>query len=101
MCYEFFCEKFETQGWTQLRQLSRALETLYANAFAGRHMLAVEDIGRITANKLNIIYGRLENVREMANAALRRFLSEKLGMQSTRSPVDHPGVAQTTVSRMG
>ena len=70
VCYEYFCEKFETQNWSQLKQLSRAFKTLYANAFAGQHILVVEDISRITANKLNIIYGRLENLREMANAAL-------------------------------
>jgi hypothetical protein len=85
VCYEFFCEKFEAQDWTQPRQLSRALKTLYANAFAGQHMLVVEDISRITAKKLNIIHARLENLREMANAALRRSLSEKLGMRSRKS----------------
>ena len=78
VCYEFFCEKFESQDWTQPRQLSRALKKVYANVFAGQHMLVVEDISRITANKLNIIYGRLENLRELANATLRRSLSEKL-----------------------
>ncbi len=83
VCYEYFCEKFEDQNRSQLRQLSRALKTLYANAFAGQHMLVVEDIGRITAHKLNIIYDRLEKLRVMANEALRRSLSEKLGMQST------------------
>jgi hypothetical protein len=91
VCYEYFCEKFETPDWTQLKQLSRALKTLYANVFAGQHMLVVKDISRITENKLNIIHARLENLRERANAALRRSLSEKLGMQSTGSPVDPPG----------
>jgi len=52
-------------------KLSRALKKVYANVFAGQHMLVVEDISRITANKLNIIYGRLENLRELANATLR------------------------------
>jgi hypothetical protein len=89
VCYEFFCEKFEAQDWTQPRQLSRALKTLYANAFAGQHMLVVNDISRITAHKLYIIHDRLENLRDMANAALRRSLSEKLGIPSTSSPVDH------------
>lgn len=87
VCYEFFCDKFESQDWTQPRQLSRALKKVYANAFAGQHMLVVEDIGRITANKLNIIYGRLENLRALANAALRRALSEKLVLDS---PVPKP-----------
>lgn len=91
VCYEFFCEKFEGQGWTQPRQLSRALKTLYSNVFAGQHMLGVEDISRITENKLNIIYARLEKLRGLANEVLRRSLSEKLGMQSTRSPVDPQG----------
>jgi hypothetical protein len=83
VCYEFFCEKFEVQDGFQPRHLSRALKMLYANAFAGQHMLAVEDISRITAHKLNIIHARLENLREMANAALRRSLGEKLGMHSS------------------
>jgi len=82
VCYEFFCDKFELQDWTQPRQLSRALKKVYANAFAGQHMLVVEDISRITANKLNIIYGRLENLRELANAALRQSLSKKLVFNS-------------------
>ncbi|MHB1187546.1 MAG: hypothetical protein ACYCZ3_08085 [Thiobacillus sp.] len=83
VCYEFFCEKFEAQDWTQPRQLSRALKMLYANVFAGQHMLVVEDISKITENKLNIIHARLEDLREMANAALRRSLGAKLGMQSS------------------
>jgi hypothetical protein len=78
VCYEFFCEKFESQDWTQPRQLSRALKKVYANAFAGQHMLVVEDISRITEHRLNVIYGRLENLIELANAALRRSLQEKL-----------------------
>jgi hypothetical protein len=86
VCYEYFCEQFEDQNRSQLRQLSRVLKTLYANAFAGQHMLVVEDIGRISANKLNLIHARLEKLRDMANAALRRSLSEKLGMQSTGNP---------------
>lgn len=90
VCYEFFCARFEAQDWAQPRQLSRALKTLYANVFAGQHMLAVEDIGRITASKLNIIHARLENLREMANAALRRSLCEKLGMLATGSSADPP-----------
>lgn len=91
VCYEFFCEKFDAQDAAQLRQLSRAFKTLYARAFAGQHMLVVEDISRITANKLNRIHGRLENLKEMANAALRRSLAEKLGMQATGRPAGHPG----------
>lgn len=86
VCYEFFCEKFEAQDWSQPKQLSRAFKKLYANAFAGQHMLVVEDIGRISANKLNRIHARLEKLRDMANEALRSSLSEKLGMQSTGNP---------------
>lgn len=77
VCYEFFCEAFESPGWMQLRQLSRALKTLYANAFAGQHMLVVDDIGRITAHRLNVIQERLEALRDAADAALRQALSEK------------------------
>jgi hypothetical protein len=83
VCYEFFCEKFEAQDWTQLKQLSRAFKTLYANVFAGQHMLVVEDISRITAHKLNVIHARLEKLRDDASEALRHALGEKLGMQST------------------
>jgi hypothetical protein len=87
VCYEYFCDKFEAQNWTRTRQLSHALKTLYANAFAGQHMLVVKDISRITAHKLDIIHDRLENVREMANAALRRSLSEKLGCLQPKQEV--------------
>lgn len=83
VCYEFFCEKFEAQDWTQLRQLSRAFKKLYANVSAGRHMLVVEDISRITAHRLNVIHARLEKLRDDASEALRHALGEKLGMQST------------------
>lgn len=83
VCYEFFCEKYEAQDWTQPRQLSRALKTVYANAFAGRHILAVEDIGRITENKLNLILVKLENLREVASAALRQALGERLDVRPT------------------
>ncbi|HEX5676010.1 MAG TPA: hypothetical protein VFX83_11540, partial [Azonexus sp.] len=69
---------FESQNWAEPRQLSRALKTVYANALAGQHMLVVDDISRIGENRLNIIRGRLENLREQANAALRRSLDEKL-----------------------
>jgi len=93
VCYEYFCDKFEAQDWTQLKQLSRAFKTLYTNVFAGQHILAVEDISRITANKLNIIHDRLEKLRDRANEALRRSLSEKLGEQSGSSPVEHPRVS--------
>ena len=90
VCYEYFCEKFDAQDGSSLRQLSRAFKTLYAHALAGQHMLVVEDIGRITANKLSRILGRLENLREQANAALRRALGEKLGMPAASHPIDHP-----------
>ena len=91
VCYEYFCESFDAPDAAQLRQLPRAFKTLYARVFAGQHLLVVEDISRITANKLNRIHGRLENLREMANAALRRSLAEKLGMQSAGSLADRPG----------
>lgn len=88
VCYEFFCEKFAAQGWTEPKQLSRAFKRLYANVFAGQHMLVVDDISTITAHQLNRIHARLEGLREKANAVLRRALSEKLGMQSTADRVD-------------
>jgi hypothetical protein len=78
VCYAFFCEKFEPQNWADSRRLSRELKRLYANAFAGEHLLVVDDISRIGESRLNIIHGRLEEVREMANAALCHSLHEKL-----------------------
>jgi hypothetical protein len=90
VCYEYFCEQFDAQDGSQLRQLSRALKALYAKAYAGQHMLVVEDISRITAHRLDLMLVRLQQLRERANAALRRSISEKLGMQPTRSPVGHP-----------
>lgn len=94
VCYEFFCERFDAQDRSQLRQLSRAFKKVYAKAFAGQHMLVVEDIGRIAPRKLNIIHARLQDLREMANAALRRSLGEKLGMppdlSATRGLDRHP-----------
>lgn len=80
VCYEYFCEQFDTQEVSSVRQLSRALKMVYSHAFAGQHILAVEDISRISANKLSIIHDRLEKLREMANAALRRSLGERLGL---------------------
>lgn len=91
VCYEYFCEQFDARDAAQLRQLSRALKALYANAYAGQHMLVVEDISRITANRLSRMLGRLENLRERANTALRRAIGENLGSQSASSPVGHPG----------
>ena len=90
VCYEYFCEQFDAQHASQLRQLSRALKTLYANVHAGQHMLVVDDISRIAANRLSRILDRLEDLREQANTALRRALGEKLGMQSASSPAAHP-----------
>lgn len=87
VCYEFYCEKFVAHGWAEPRQLSRAFKTLYAHVFSGQHMLVVEDIGQITAHKLNHIHARLEALREHANAALRNALSEKLGGQSSGEAV--------------
>jgi hypothetical protein len=84
VCYEYFCERFGTQDSAEARQLSRAFKRVYANAHAGQHMLVVEDIGRITARKLNLIHARLVELKGMANAALRRSLGKKLA--SLRKP---------------
>jgi len=82
VCYEFYCESFDAQDWAQAKQLSRALKTLYANAYAGQHMLVVDDICRITPHRLDIIQARLESLRDRANAALRLALGRKLGLQA-------------------
>jgi hypothetical protein len=79
VCYEYFCEKFETQDARSIRQLSRAFRTLYANAFAGQHILVVEDVSRIGADRLRIILDRLETLRCSANDALRQSLAVRLG----------------------
>jgi len=95
VCYEYFCEKFETQDARSIGQLSRALKTLYANAFAGQHILVVEDVSRIGANRLRIILGKLEALRDRANDALRQSLSVRLGVNSSRGPCDYPGVSSS------
>jgi hypothetical protein len=81
ICYEYFCERFDTRDVKTTRQLSRTLKTVYANVFAGQHMLVVEDIGRISANKLRIVHGRLEALRDLANRALSQALKERLSKQ--------------------
>lgn len=86
VCYEFFCESFDAQEASSLRRLSRAFKTIYANVFAGQHILVVDDISRISPNKLRIILDRLEALRDLANAALRLSLSKQwAGLASTRS----------------
>ncbi len=81
VCYEYFCDQFETQAANPLRQLSRAFKTVYSNVLAGQHMLVVEDISQISARRLRVIHDRLDALRELANAALRRALGERLGTQ--------------------
>jgi hypothetical protein len=90
VCYEYFCAKFDAEDVGAVRQLSRALKTVYANAFAGQHILVVDDISRISANKLRLIHGRLDALRDLANAALRLALSKQLGRQSSSGPLDRP-----------
>ncbi|MGE5318745.1 MAG: hypothetical protein ACM3KD_01060 [Hyphomicrobiaceae bacterium] len=84
VCYEYFCEKFKTPQADSLRQLSRALKTVYAKALAGQHILVVEDIGRIGAARLRAIHDRLEALRALADAALRHALGERLGVRSAK-----------------
>lgn len=91
ICYEYFCERFDTQDVKVTRQLSRALKTVYANVFAGQHMLVVDDINRISANKLRIVHGRLEALRDLANRALRQALRERL--------IQQPGNGHTVTSQ--
>jgi hypothetical protein len=84
VCYEFFCEKFEAQDWTRPRQLSRALKTLYANAFAGQHMLMVETSAELPqeAEHHSCPAGKIKGDGERGAATI---LSEKLGMRSRKS----------------
>ncbi len=91
ICYEYFCERFDTQDVKVTRQLSRALKTVYANVFAGQHMLVLEDINRISANKLRIVQVRLEALKDLANRALRQAIKERLSQQ--------PGNGHTVTSQ--
>lgn len=95
VCYEFFCEQFDTQEMGSLKQLSRAFKTVYSNVFAGQHILVVDDISRISKNKLRVVLGRLEVLRDQANRALRAALLRQLAMQTGRSEVGHLYVAGT------
>lgn len=90
LCYEYFCEKFDAQAVDTIRQLSRALKTLYANALAGQHILVVDDIRRIGARKLRILHDRLEGLRDRANAALRQSLDARLCGKSAGGAVGDP-----------
>jgi hypothetical protein len=80
VCYEFFCASFGAHDWNRLKQLSRAFKRIYAGAYAGQHMLVVEDIGKITEHRLGVILGRLEKLRDLANVAVREALTASFGM---------------------
>lgn len=80
VCYEFFCEQFDPQAVSTIRQLSRAFKSVYARALAGQHILVVDDISTISDTRLTIIFDRLEQLKAQANAALRQSLGERLGM---------------------
>ena len=95
VCYEFFCERFDMQEVGTLKQLSRAFKTVYSNVFAGQHILVVDDISRISRNKLRVVLNRLEGLRDQANSALREALLRQLAKQSDRSEVDSSYVAGT------
>ncbi|NDP48742.1 MAG: hypothetical protein GZ085_10200 [Sulfuriferula multivorans] len=99
VCYEYFCERFDTQAVDSLKQLSRAFKKVYCNVFAGQHILVVDDISRISKNKLRIVLGRLEGLRDQANRALREALLGQLAKRSSRSEVDSPYVAGTVPSQ--
>lgn len=95
VCYEYFCERFDTREVGSLRQLSRAFKTVYANVFAGQHILVVDDISRISIHKLRIVLGRLEALRDQANVALREALLRQLARQASLGEVNRPAVAGT------
>lgn len=90
LCYEYFCEKFDSPDAGTIRQLSRALKTLYANALGGQHILVVDDIGRIGARKLRTLHDRLEGLRDRATAALRQSLDARLCGKSAGGAVGDP-----------
>ena len=95
VCYEYFCERFDTREVGSLRQLSRVFKTVYANVFAGQHILVVDDISRISIHKLRIVLGRLEALRDQANVALREALLRQLARQASLGEVNRPAVADT------
>lgn len=88
VCYEFFCERFDTQEVSSLKQLSRAFKMVYSNVFAGQHILVVDNISRISKNKLRVVLDRLQGLRDQANRALREALLTQLAKQSSRIEVD-------------
>ena len=90
VCYEYFCERFDTQEVDSLKHLSRTFKKVYSNVYAGQHILVVDDISRISKNKLRIVLGRLDELRDQANRALRAALLEQLAKQSSRSEADSP-----------
>jgi hypothetical protein len=79
VCYEFFCEQFDPQAVSTIRQLSHAFKQVYSRALAGQHILVVDDISTISEYRLTIIHDRLEQLKAQANAALRQSLGERLG----------------------
>lgn len=93
VCYEYFCESYDTQAENPAKPLSRAFKKVYANVFAGQHMLVVDDISRISAHKLRSIHDKLEALRALANAALRRELGARFDRHVTGNPGKHPGSA--------
>jgi hypothetical protein len=90
VCYEFFCEQFDTQEISSRRQLSRAFKQVYARAYADQHILTVDDISRISEHKLGIILGRLQSLTGMANEALRHALGKRYAVQAISGQGDRP-----------
>ncbi len=87
VCYEYYCGDFDIQNWTQLKQLAQAFKMVYSNAFAGQHILAVEDIARISKNKLRNIHAKLLTLRGVAEQELQRSLRALWLL----NPFPHPG----------
>ena len=93
VCYEYFCARFDEQEVDTLKQLSRALKTTYRNVYAGRHMLVVDDITRISATRLRILLDRLENLRTLAQTALRHAHKQQSGTHADGHPVRMHGTS--------
>jgi hypothetical protein len=78
VCYEYFCSRFHAiSGVSNLEHLARLFRQCYAKALGSRHILVVDKLHDISADKLARILFKLERVEELARGALQ-------GMRGTR-----------------
>jgi hypothetical protein len=71
VCYEFFCSGFgNTHGPVELQHLAGQFRQCYARVLGNRHILAVDDIRKISLHKLAKVLVNLERLEIAANEAL-------------------------------